>query len=89
MRKLRHLVGAGMASEAFVEIAARTAQERYPLRPDPTREQPEEEAPAAGPAPRWRSGARSIGSWWRADLILQCAQSSFEVAPGLYVFRGS
>ena len=35
MRKLRHLVGACMGTESFVEITARTAQEQYLLRPDP------------------------------------------------------
>lgn len=35
MRKLRHLVGACMGNESFVEITAKTAQEQYLLRPDP------------------------------------------------------
>ena len=35
MRKLRHLIGAGMGTESFVEITAKTAQDQFLLRPDP------------------------------------------------------
>ena len=34
MRKLRHLIGAAMGTESFVEITAKTAQDRLLLRPD-------------------------------------------------------
>ena len=35
MRKLRHLIGASLGTLSVVEITARTAQERFLLRPDP------------------------------------------------------